>query len=46
MSNKKYSASEKFIILSEIKSGETGVSAAVKKYGIPKTTLAKWRPKY
>ncbi|MCE5173761.1 helix-turn-helix domain-containing protein [Paenibacillus profundus] len=46
MPNKKYDASEKLIILDEIASGEIGVKAAAKKYGISKTTLAKWRRCY
>lgn len=46
MPNKKYSASEKFIILNEIENGEIGIKAAAKKYGIPKTTLTKWRRRY
>ncbi|MGM1049739.1 MAG: helix-turn-helix domain-containing protein [Bacillota bacterium] len=46
MPNKKYSASEKFIILHEIESGEIGIKAATKKYGIPKTSLTKWRRRY
>ncbi|BFH13962.1 helix-turn-helix domain-containing protein [Paenibacillus melissococcoides] len=33
----------KLIILEEIASGEIVVKAAAKKYGISKTTLAKWR---
>jgi len=46
MPNKQYSASEKFAILQEIESGQIGVKAAAKKYGIPKTTLVKWRRRY
>ena len=46
MSKEKYSASEKFAILQEIESGQIGVKAAAKKYGISKTTLAKWRRRY
>ncbi|WP_019007291.1 helix-turn-helix domain-containing protein, partial [Cohnella laeviribosi] len=46
MPNKQYSASEKFAILQEIESGQIGVKAAAKKYGIPKTTLVKWRSRY
>ncbi|QOT00298.1 transposase [Brevibacterium sp. JNUCC-42] len=41
-----FSASEKFAVLQEIESGQTGVKAAAKKYGISKTTLAKWRRRY
>lgn len=46
MANKKYDASEKLVIIGEIESGEIGVKAAAKKYGISKTTLVKWRRRY
>ncbi|BFH63656.1 helix-turn-helix domain-containing protein [Paenibacillus azoreducens] len=46
MPNKKYDASEKLVIIGEIESGEIGVKAAAEKYGITKTTLAKWRRRY
>lgn len=46
MLTKKYGAIEKLAILDEITSGEIGVKAAAKKYGITKTTLAKWRRRY
>jgi transposase len=41
-----YSAPEKLAILQEVESGQIGVKAAAKKYGITKTTLAKWRRRY
>lgn len=41
-----FSASEKLAVLQEVESGQIGVKAAAKKYGIPKTTLAKWRRRY
>jgi transposase len=43
---RKYTASEKFAIIQEIESGHIGVKAATKKFGLPKTTLAKWRRRY
>ncbi|MDQ0875840.1 transposase [Paenibacillus sp. V4I3] len=46
MVNGKYCASKKLAILEQIKSGEIGFNAAVKKYGINKTTLMKWRRRY
>jgi transposase len=46
MHSKKYSASEKFAIIQEIENGHIGVKAAVRQYGIPKQTLAKWRRRY
>ncbi|MBN3522700.1 helix-turn-helix domain-containing protein [Paenibacillus apiarius] len=46
MPNKKYDASEKLVIIGEIESGEIGVKAAAKKYGISKTTLVKWHRRY
>ncbi|SFF48629.1 Transposase and inactivated derivatives, partial [Paenibacillus algorifonticola] len=46
MLKEKYGASEKLAILGEIASGEIGMKDATKKYGIPKTTLAKWRRRY
>jgi transposase len=41
-----YSTSGKLAVLGEIESGQIGIMAAVKKYGIPKTTLVKWRHRY
>jgi len=46
MSRTKHSASEKFAILQEIERGHIGVNATIKKFGISKTTLAKWRRRY
>ncbi|QWU13268.1 Transposase and inactivated derivatives [Paenibacillus sophorae] len=46
MPKEKYCTSEKLAILGEIASGEIGVKDAAKKYGITKTTLAKWRRRY
>lgn len=46
MCKKKYTASEKFTIIQEIEAGRIGVKAAVKKFGMTKTTLAKWRRRY
>lgn len=46
MLNEKYCASKKLAILEQITSGEIGFNAAVKKYGINKTTLMKWRRRY
>lgn len=46
MSKIERSASEKFAIIQEIELGHIGVKAAVKKFGISKTTLAKWRRRY
>lgn len=46
MSKVQYGAPEKLTILQEIESGHIGVMAAAKKYGITKTTLAKWRRRY
>ena len=41
-----YSASEKLAVLREIESGQIGVVAATKKFGVSKTTLAKWRRRF
>ena len=41
-----YSASEKLAVLREIESGQIGVMAAAKNFGVSKTTLAKWRRRY
>ncbi|MGO4699530.1 helix-turn-helix domain-containing protein [Paenibacillus sp. 2TAB26] len=46
MSKVKYSASEKLTIIGEIESGELGSMAAAYKYGLSKTTLAKWQRRY
>lgn len=46
MSKAELSASQKFAILQEIELGHIGVKAAVIKFGISKTTLAKWRRRY
>lgn len=46
MHKKKHTASEKLAIVQEIESGCIGVKAAIKKFGITKTSLAKWRRKY
>lgn len=41
-----FSATEKLAVLQEVESGEIGITTAAKKYGITKTTLAKWRRRY
>ncbi|QOT00962.1 helix-turn-helix domain-containing protein [Brevibacterium sp. JNUCC-42] len=41
-----YGAPEKFAILQEVESGQLGLMATVKNYGINKSTLAKWRGRY
>jgi len=46
MHKKKYTASEKLAIIQEIESGRIGVKAATIKFGVTKTSLAKWRRKY
>lgn len=46
MSKTEHSASAKFAILQEIESGRIGVKAAVKEFGISKSTLAKWRRRH
>ncbi|GMX66109.1 IS3 family transposase [Paenibacillus elgii] len=46
MHKKKHTASEKLAIIQEIESGCIGVKAATKKFGVTKTSLAKWRRKY
>ncbi|USG64980.1 helix-turn-helix domain-containing protein [Brevibacillus ruminantium] len=43
---RKIGASEKLAILQEIENGQLGVMAVAKKYGLTKTTLAKWRRRY
>ncbi|MGY5344168.1 helix-turn-helix domain-containing protein [Paenibacillus glucanolyticus] len=42
----KRSVSEKYAIIQKIRLGKIGVKAAVEKYGISKSTLAKWRRRY
>jgi transposase-like protein len=46
MSKRNYTAPEKFAIIQEVEIGSIGVKAATKKFGITKTTLAKWRRRY
>jgi transposase len=46
MAGKDRTALEKFTIIQEIEEGSIGVKAALKKFGISKTTLAKWRRQY
>ncbi|QRG66678.1 helix-turn-helix domain-containing protein [Brevibacillus choshinensis] len=46
MSKVQFTASEKLAILLEIDSGQIGVMAAAKTYGISKTTVVKWRRRY
>lgn len=46
MSKNKLKALEKLAIVQEIESGQIGVKAAVRKFGLSKTTLAKWRHRY
>lgn len=46
MAKKEHTASEKFAIVQEIENGCIGVIAAARKFGINKTTLAKWRRRY
>lgn len=46
MSNVQFDAPQKLTILQEVESGHIGVMTAAKKYGITKTTLAKWRRRY
>ncbi|MCZ8522249.1 MULTISPECIES: transposase [Paenibacillus] len=46
MSIEKYGASEKLAILEEVSSGNIGFKAAVRKYGMNKTTLMKWQRRY
>ena len=46
MSKKEHTASEKYDIIREIENGCIGVKAAVKKFGISKATIAKWRRRY
>lgn len=46
MSKIEHTATEKFAIIQQIESGQIGVRAAVKAFGISKTTLAKWRRRY
>ncbi|MFD1184034.1 transposase [Paenibacillus timonensis] len=46
MSKKKLSTTEKLAILQEIESGHIGVKGAVRKYGLNKSTIAKWRRRY
>lgn len=46
MHKRKHTASEKFAIIQEIESGRIGVKDATKKFGITKTTLAKWRRRF
>lgn len=46
MSRKEHTASEKFAIIQEIEAGHIEVKAAVERFGISKSTLAKWRRRY
>ncbi len=46
MSGKEYTASEKFTIVQEIENGCIGVKVAVRKFGVSKSTIAKWRRRY
>lgn len=46
MSIKEHTAVEKFTIIQEIEAGCIGIKAAAKKFGITKTTIAKWRRRY
>jgi transposase len=46
MLKKAYSSQEKCEIVNEIETGQIGVKAAVTKYDVTKTTLAKWRRRY
>jgi transposase len=46
MSKIEHTASQKFAILQEIESGHIGVKSAARKFGISKTTLAKWQRRY
>lgn len=41
-----YSSAEKLAVLTEMESSRIGMTAAVRKFGIPKQTLAKWRHLY
>jgi transposase-like protein len=43
---RKHTASEKLAIIQEIENGHIGVMAAIQKFNITKTTLAKWRRRY
>ena len=46
MVQREHSAAEKLAIIQESEEGRIGVKAAVKAFGISKTTLAKWRRRY
>ncbi|MBP2120561.1 transposase-like protein, partial [Cohnella lubricantis] len=46
MSKKEHTASEKLAIIQEIANGWIGVKAAVRKFGINKSTIVKWRRRY
>lgn len=46
MSKIEHTASQKFAILQEIENGHMDVKAAARKFGVSKTTLAKWRRRY
>lgn len=46
MSKKEYTAIEKLSIINGIESGQVGVKESVRKFGISKSTLAKWRRRY
>lgn len=46
MSEKKLNALEKFAIVQEIVNGQIGVKAAVRKFGLNKSTLVKWCHRY
>lgn len=46
MSKGKYSPHEMYHIIKDIESGQIGIKGAVRKYGLSKTTLRKWRCRY
>jgi transposase-like protein len=46
MGKNRHTASEKLAIIREIESGRISVKSATKKFGVTKTSLAKWRRKY
>lgn len=46
MPENKLTALEKLSIVQEIKSGQIGMKAAVRKFGLSKSTITKWRHRY
>jgi transposase len=46
VSKEEYTAIQKFTIIQEIESGQVGVKEAIQKFGVSKSTLAKWRRRY